>query len=539
MAAEHRKRIWVLHPPALGLFFVLAFYTASMRHFPIRVIWLPVAAVLAGIPGLWALLYLLTRNGRKSGMLTSLVVVMFFGYGYILEPIERSGGIHFAVFGWRASTNTVLFPAWALILLAGLWLVRRRKGSLEAPTRLLNIFAACLVLTSAGTIVIRALRSRPAGEWRREPGSIDPGPPQSLPNVCYIIPDGYGRADVLRDLYGLDTEPFLDYLAGKGFYVAARARANYCQTFLSQASTLNMRYLDELARRLGPDCDDRRPLLDMVHESEVGRLLHQCGYQMVHFDSGYAGTSAFHNSSLIGSGPCLGEFPEALLDHTMIVPILRKISDFRRPRSHRQRIRYALDGIPDALDADRPVFVYAHILSPHPPFVFAADGSPRTPSYRYQLSDGSHIVGRYISAEEYKRQYSAQVQFLAGKLRGLIDRILAKAGRPTIILIQADHGPGMLWDWDDVTRSDARERLGILSAYYFPDGDYSSLRPEITPVNTFRVILNQYLGGRYRLLPDKAYMSTWDRPYDLSEAAEPVPSSTSSLSSRPARGTSR
>jgi len=61
--------------------------------------------------------------------------------------------------------------------------------------------------------------------------------------------------------------------------------------------------------------------------------------------------------------------------------------------------------------------------------------------------------------------------------------------------------------------TDVRERMPILNAYYFSDGDYSDLYEDISPVNTFRLILNQYLGTELALLPDKHYFTILNQPY--------------------------
>jgi hypothetical protein len=50
-------------------------------------------------------------------------------------------------------------------------------------------------------------------------------------------------------------------------------------------------------------------------------------------------------------------------------------------------------------------------------------------------------------------------------------------------------------------------RSDILNAYYFTGAD-SSVYPTITPVNTFRVILNQVFGNRLKLLPDRTFYTT-------------------------------
>jgi hypothetical protein len=58
--------------------------------------------------------------------------------------------------------------------------------------------------------------------------------------------------------------------------------------------------------------------------------------------------------------------------------------------------------------------------------------------------------------------------------------------------------------------------MGILNAIYLPDGDARVLYPSISPVNTFRVVFNQYFGTDLELLPDRSYAFASQRyQYDL------------------------
>jgi hypothetical protein len=47
--------------------------------------------------------------------------------------------------------------------------------------------------------------------------------------------------------------------------------------------------------------------------------------------------------------------------------------------------------------------------------------------------------------------------------------------------------------------------MTILNANYFFDHNYTALYPGITPVNTFRVILNIYFGASLPLLDDRSF----------------------------------
>ena len=64
--------------------------------------------------------------------------------------------------------------------------------------------------------------------------------------------------------------------------------------------------------------------------------------------------------------------------------------------------------------------------------------------------------------------------------------------------------------------------MSILNAYYFSDQKYDKLYPEITPVNTFRVIFDQYFGADLPLLEDKNYFSLWNTPYEFIEVTDKV-----------------
>ena len=80
----------------------------------------------------------------------------------------------------------------------------------------------------------------------------------------------------------------------------------------------------------------------------------------------------------------------------------------------------------------------------------------------------------------------------------------------TIIILQADHGTRYLLDWEfPLSNEEAiRERLSILSAFYFYDGNYSEMDDYITPVNIFRKIFNTYVDGDFEILENRNYFLT-------------------------------
>lgn len=67
-----------------------------------------------------------------------------------------------------------------------------------------------------------------------------------LPDIYYIIPDGYTGASSLLKSSGFDNAEFYNYLKGKGFTIKKDALSNYMVTILSVPSSLNMDYIQNL-----------------------------------------------------------------------------------------------------------------------------------------------------------------------------------------------------------------------------------------------------------------------------------------------------
>jgi hypothetical protein len=158
--------------------------------------------------------------------------------------------------------------------------------------------------------------------------------------------------------------------------------------------------------------------------------------------------------------------------------------------------------------------VFAHLPTPHPPFLFGSHGEEINPEGFFDLSDGNAFYSRYgKNRQDYLTGYRNQLQYIETLVSTMVDAILDNSSRPPVIVIQADHGPGAYLDWNDSKRTNMRERLGILNAYYLPGGGDTLLSDSITPVNTFRVIFNHYFGEHLELLPDESHFSLWHKPY--------------------------
>ena len=156
-----------------------------------------------------------------------------------------------------------------------------------------------------------------------------------------------------------------------------------------------------------------------------------------------------------------------------------------------------------------PKFVFIHMVIPHPPFVFDRAGKPVEPK-NLTFADASHLG---LPPEEYVARYSEQLLYANRLVEHMIDVILKNSPGEPLIILQGDHGPGGHLDWQSLENSCIRERLSILNAYYLPGGKTAEevgLYPSITPVNSFRLLLDAYLGTDLGAIEDRSYFAIWE-----------------------------
>ncbi len=253
----------------------------------------------------------------------------------------------------------------------------------------------------------------------------------------------------------------------------------------------------------------------MNKQSKVTNFLKSKGYKYIHFDSGYW-TTEYNKYADINLGHKSYEHLVGFLDlfakKSILLPFLQyNISEYSY-KHLRARILFAFSELPKVHKIKEPKFIFTHIVSPHPPYVFGKKGEKIS-------KKGWHN----------KELYKNQLIFLNKKIKALIDEILLKSEVPPIIVLQSDHGSESSFgrrggeNWIKPNVSTLRERMRNFSAFYLPQGGDSVLYDSITNVNTFRVIFNYYFDTNYELLDDKSYFSILlKKPFEFSDVTKKV-----------------
>ena len=234
------------------------------------------------------------------------------------------------------------------------------------------------------------------------------------------------------------------------------------------------------------------------------------------FSSGFWPTEGIKTDQKLRPLIALNEYQKIVLQNTPLIHIFPDILyDL-----HRNRISFTINNLSRVDLEDKPGFILAHVYLPHPPFVFDANGNHVHVPRAFIKYDADGYRSKGGTTAEYQRMYSEQIDYLFDRILIMIDEIQAASEAQPIIIIQGDHGPGSTITQRDYEPDNLDERFSIMNAYYFPDHNYHLLYPEITPINTFRVVLNQYFGEDLELLPDSNYFSTVMRPYNFIEVTE-------------------
>lgn len=467
------------------------------------------------------LAYLFARDWRRASLVASLFLLSFFLFGDMAVWISRTFGVGPA----RANLVTLVFVA--VIMLIWTWLVQKRVRNLASINLYFNLLAVLFFINSGlqvGKYLFEngiSLGSRD----RVQPAVMETG--EGRPDIYYIILDGYGRQDILEALYEFDNSSFLTDLSTRGFYVAEDSSSNYIQTMLSLSSSLNMDYLQTL-KEDGTEIENRGDLIDLVENNKARAFLAQNGYRLISFHNEYKATipsaEIYYDDSQNRGISSLTAFESILIDHSMArvlshVPALNKALIEMPYDTHRRHILSAFENLQDVPALDGTYFVYAHIIAPHPPFVFNEEGEVVPHDTPFTLNDANYYM-RDHSQKNYIAGYRRQIQYVNALILETIDAILRRSTTLPIIIIQGDHGPGAHLHWGSLENTIPAERFGILNAYYFPDQDYTRLYPSISPVNSFRVLFNQFFETDYALLPDQHFYSSWSFPFDFIEVTD-------------------
>lgn len=487
-----------LHPYFYSLFAILFLYSHNIDQIEIVEIMAATVCVIFILAILIMVVDVVIKNREKTAILAFAFVIIFFSHGHVFDLI----------WGWEiggilVGRNLYLLIFWIFLFCSVCIFVFLGKGSLKQANKIITVFTVVLLIVTSFNIgkhyiknVLNKTGTSSAVEADQQNGRISAA---TQPDIYYLILDGYTSPRNLSTYYKFDDGAFVHYLQKKKFHVMEDGHSNYTTTFLSLLSSLNMKYMNTYFERYDADPRMPRQLAQMFEKNAVADFLKSKGYKIVHFSSGYSSTN--YNKYADWNIYCgrLNEFNRMLI-HTSL---LRLVEDRISGNDSRHRILCTFEKIANVQKTiSGPRFVFAHIVSPHAPYLFNAKGMPVDTTPLGLRPDG-------LEMWQLKEPYIEQVKFVNEKISQLVDKILAEANTPPIIIIQGDHGSASTGKWDTPSEALMQERLGIFNAFYLPENGGKDINEFLTPVNTFRFIFNKYFNTQNALLENRYYFSSY------------------------------
>ena len=315
-------------------------------------------------------------------------------------------------------------------------------------------------------------------------------PAPDAPDVYVILLDGFARSDVLEDTFDYDDSPFLDGLREDGFEVADQSHSNYLVTNLSVSSLLNYRELGDIPALKPLIADPGATEGGPVHRAIAGAAVlddfRRLGYETVGISSGFEQPAVRGADAFVDDGE-LNEFEIQMLRASIIPPIVTALVPDAFSGNQRERIESVFESVESlaARRAPRPRFVFAHVPSPHGPWVQQADGSPRImTSLETWYFDTPETTG--MSRDEVIKGYVGQSAYLGQRTRAAVEAIQRSSARPPVILVISDHGSSL-----DVTAANPERRLRNLFAAYTP-GHPRLFADDVTLIGVFPTLFKAY-----------------------------------------------
>jgi len=491
------------HPILFAFYAPLALLAHNLGQVDIRS---GVRAILVTVIMAFILLFLsrlVLKDWARAGTVSTVLVILLVTYGHVYTGIKN-----YEVSGIIIGRHRYLVAVWAALAGLGLWWCVKKSTRIPSLSSSLNLAGILLLVFPSYQVLSYAYLSQGQQVQVTETHTVqttqyDITLPdgQTAPDVYYIVLDGYGRSDTFSEILNYDNSAFLDRLRELGFYVVDCAQSNYSKTDLSLSSSMNLNYVSALGDSFTPESTDRLPLWKLIKGNEVKAIFESLDYTTVAFDTNYDFTEV-ESSDVYYSAPPKGfnGFENLYLSTTIVsvmddFDLLRKLQLTPEDRK-RELVLFKLaelKKIPATLPT--PKFVFAHLVIPHQPFVFGPDGEP------FVIPERVFKGQTYYPPKDFALGFRNQTIFISQRILEVIEVILEESAQPPVIILQGDHG---------ISHFSKEDRMTILNAYYFPDRE-PGFYPSITPVNSFRLLFNQYFTADFDLLEDVSYYS--DYPY--------------------------
>jgi len=376
------------------------------------------------------------------------------------------------------------------------------------------------------------------------------------PDIYYIVLDRYASQNVLTTQFDYTNQDFVNFLNSQNFTTEPASHNNYPYTAMSIAATMDANYQTDVVQKFSSASDQvLEPYEDSIRYSPVVDSLKSIGYKYYELGSWYEtdnkAPQADYNYQPQGQLTIFGHTftLNSFVTHELGENVFYRLFSHGLSLGSHTVLSYSemgeieasayklktLNTLADQTSGGR--LIYAHMLTPHDPYYFNADGS-------INLDNGNDNNG-----ENIKDKYLGQVKYINTQMESLISKINKNSNGQAVIILQSDEGPypmvlndqnfngtsvgdelsgGNMLDWTD---ANLQMKFGNLAAYHIPAASNQALAQGGDNTNIFRVVLNSYFGANLPYLPRcyYAYVDGRSKAYVYSDITNRLTGTTNPL----------
>ena len=463
---------WPVYPGLVVAAFLLATYVQSTA--PIEALVRPLLVVLLGLAAVQVVASVVLRSSAQGAFLVCLGLLWLLAREAIIPAILVAGAI------------LLVEPIRARRLLSANW---------PRVTAFFNVAAGFFLGLGLLNAAFAGAMSPVGLGWATRGTPI-----ADAPDVYLILLDAYPRADTLRDDYGFDNGPFIREMEALGFDLATDAHSNYNLTTLTLASMLNAKQIKDIESFANPPSDvaaQNRLVTRAINEGSMLAEFRSRGYEIVTAPSPFTNVTLWTADRVLADGG-VTDLEISLLRGSPLSDVLPDVERTLLMDSARSRVVDALGataGVAATRDG-RPKLMLTHLMSPHNPILFGADGSPQYGWPCFPVDCNMWDGGQRYGSETIVPTVG-QIEHLNELTLGAVQRILRDSATPPVVLVFSDHGLRH-------NLEDADEMISSLLLSYTP-GAPGLIPNDATPVNLLPRILNAYFGANVALAQEESY----------------------------------
>ena len=491
----------------LPLFFIYSGYNELFGFLNLGFVLLNFLGVALLAFFIFILIHFFLKEKKKSIIYTFFSIAYFLLFGFLHDTLKKllpSGNL--------LVSFTFLIPLTLLLLIIlFIYLKRQKQQNYSDLFLYLNVLMIALILSEMPNSTRRYrldksvhnlidFRFNTASSYI--PGSIADS---SKPDIYFLLFDGMASTKSLKDRLGKDNSKLDSFLLNEGFYIANNAAANYNWTIHSLSTTFNMDYLPDF---IAPVMNDPKAYFwgtNSILNNSLTSILQKEGYAIHQYQPVSINNADWpienYFQYLKDQHFFFKTFPGRIyrdvfwnytsINNQFIKKIQLQVKNGRYER-HKRFVDTAFLLVKNSCSkTGNPRFVYGHFMIPHDPYVFTRKGELKK------------ITIDQLNKKEYEADAYFEQLLYANTLIEEMVMFIKNNNKPnTIIIVAGDHG------FRNFKQMGIENIFSNLNAFYFPNKNYSRLYDSVSPLNTFRVVLNTYFNAQLPLLKDSSIIVT-------------------------------